>query len=133
MKYSFNQLSERERDIAYYEMLIQCNGIHWINRAFEKAWESYKKDNWKFDGATFVDEHNDYFWEVAAFIHDWLNHIGYVGKQPDLYFLKIMIELDYSENMIFERCKWMQWTFFNTFWHWLRGRHKGDDIPEFLK
>jgi hypothetical protein len=119
---------------AVYELLLeQCNNIEWIEKAFKQAWYSFEKDGWKYDGATFVRELNEEYWEIAAFIHDWLNHIGYVGKKADLYFVKIMITLDYGENIIFERCKWMQWTWLNYFWHWLRFKNPKNDLPLFLK
>ena len=47
----------------------------------------------------------------------------------DLYFIKIMIALNYGENIIFERCKWLQWTWINYFWHWLRGKKPKNKIP----
>ena len=83
----------------------------------------------KYDGATFVKEHKNKFWEVASFIHDWLNVIGYVGKKVDLYFIKIMISLNYSENIIFERCKWMQFTWINKLRHKLKRTYISDSIP----
>jgi hypothetical protein len=111
-------------------MLDQCKGIKWIEQAFFNAWDSYTKDEWNYDGATFVQEQDNNYWEVAAFIHDYLNNIGYVGKKVDLYFIKIMIDLNYSENIIFERCKWMQFTFINYAWHYLRGKNPQNKLPK---
>lgn len=117
-----------------YDILhSQCKGIKSIEEAFILAWKSFKKEGWNYDGATFVRENKDKFWEVAAFIHDWLNQEGYVGKEVDLYFIKIMISLNYSVNIIFERCKWMQWTWLNVFWHKVKGNYKGNKIPNNLK
>lgn len=113
----------------YDDLISQCNGIKWIENAFNLAWESFKKDGWKYDGATFVREKNNNYWEVAAFIHDWLNLTGYVGKVPDLYFIKIMIALNYGENIIFERCKWMQYTWLNYFWHCVRFKNPKNELP----
>lgn len=126
--YNVQQIEEA----IYNDCLKQCNSIVWIENTFKLAWQSFKKDGWKYDGATFVREHNNNFWEVAAFIHDWLNGVGYVGTKPDLYFIKIMKYLDYSENFIFERSKWMQWTNINYLWHWLRMKSPKNDLPEIL-
>jgi len=117
---------------VFNDLVYQCKGKHWIKKAYILAWTSYKNNNWKYDGATFVREHNNNYWEVAAFIHDWLNHEGYVGKEVDLYFIKIMIALNYSANLIFERAKWMQWTFLNVFWHKIKRNYKGSKLPNYL-
>lgn len=119
---------------VYQLMVSECAHIHWIKKALDKAWLSFKTENWKYDGATFVREHKDEFWEVAAFIHDWLNVTGYVGKEVDLYFIRIMIALNYSENIIFERAKWMQWTWINVLNHkYIKRDFKGDYVPNYLK
>lgn len=128
----YKDLSEEQKVRAYNLMKLECSKVGWINRAFQLAWRDYKDNKFKYDGATFVRERSDEFWEVASFIHDWLNIIGYVGKKVDLYFIKIMIELNYGENIIFERCKWMQYTFFNVFWHKVKRNFKGNKIPDFL-
>lgn len=130
---SYNDIEPNLKNQVYNNLLSDCKGIDWIQFAFVKAWADFKAGIWKYDGATFVDEVDNDFYEVAAFIHDWLNSIGYVGKEVDLYFIKIMIALNYSENRIFERCKWMQWTFINVFWHKVKRTFKANDIPEFLK
>lgn len=113
-------------------MLLQCNGIEWVETAFLLSWRSYEAKNWNFDGATFVRENNNNFWEVAAFVHDWLNKEGYVGKEPDLYFIKIMMALNYSENLVFERAKWMQWTWLNVLWHKIKRTFKANRLPNQL-
>lgn len=128
----FEQIKDIEKPL--FELLIsQCKGFSFIETALYYAWNSYKSDGWKYDGATFVKEKNNSYWEVAAFIHDYLNNVGYVGKKPDLYFIKIMITLNYGENIIFERCKWMQYTFLNYFWHWVRNKKPKNEIPNYLK
>ena len=125
---TYYQIKDIEKPL-YTFMLEQCKGVKWIEESFFSAWDSFKSDGWKYDGATFVKEKNNSYWEVAAFIHDYLNNIGYVGKEVDLYFIKIMIVLNYGERIIFERCKWMQYTFINYFWHWVRGRKPKNQIP----
>jgi hypothetical protein len=118
---------------VYEDLFNQCNGIAWIEKALFKAWESFELKGWNYDGATFVREHKNNYIEVAAFIHDWLNQIGFVGKKVDLYFIKIMIVLNYGESIIFERCKWMQYTGINYFWHWCRFKKPANDLPIYLK
>lgn len=120
-------------DSVKADLISQCNGVQWIEFALEHAWKDYKLLGFKYDGATFVREHNDNYWEVAAFIHDWMNHIGYVGKNVDLYFIQVMITLKYPTRIIFERCKWMQWTFLNVFYHkYIKRDFVADGIPYFL-
>jgi hypothetical protein len=124
----YYQIKDIEQPL-YTFMLEQCKGVKWIEQAFFKAWDSFKSEGWKYDGATFVKEQSNSFWEVAAFIHDYLNNIGYVGSKVDLYFMKIMIVLKYDEDIISERSRWMTFTFINYFWHWVRGRNPKNQIP----
>ena len=126
---TYYQIKEVEEAICFL-MLKQCNGVKWIEEAFFSAWDSFKFEGWKYDGATFVQEQNNSYWEVAAFIHDYLNNIGYVGREVDLYFIDIMKTLNYGSNIIFERCKWMQYTFINYFWHWVRGKKPQNKLPK---
>lgn len=128
----YTNLTQAEVNTIYWELHKQCNGIEWIEFAFNRAWIDFKKGLFKYDGATFVKENNFKFWEVASFIHDWLNILGYVGKKVDLYFIKIMIQLNYPENIIFERCKWMQWTWVNKLRHKIKRTFIADSLPDFL-
>ena len=129
---NYTDLSNQEAEDIYNELKKQCNSVKWIEFSLSLAWNDYKRGRFDYDGATFVQEYNGNFWEVASFIHDWLNVIGYVGKQVDLYFIKIMIKLQYPENIIFERCKWMQYTFLNKLIHRIKRNFKGDKLPEIL-
>ena len=129
---NYTDLSIKEAEDIYNELKKQCNNVKWIEFSLSLAWNDYKKGHFDYDGATFVQEHNGNFWEAASFIHDWLNVIGYVGKQVDLYFIKIMIKLQYPENIIFERCKWMQYTFLNKLIHRIKRNFKGDKLPKIL-
>jgi len=128
----YKDLSPQEQAHAYKVMKAECSSTQWINDVFVIAWSDYVAGKFKYDGATFVQENKNEFWEVASFIHDWLNIIGYVGKQVDLYFIDIMIALNYPSNIIFERCKWMQWTWLNVLVHRIKRNFKGDKLPEFL-
>lgn len=132
MAITYKKISQFKEEILS-DLITQCNDVVWIRQSLLMAWSSFEKDGWRYDGATFVREKNDRYFEASAFIHDWLNHTGYVGKAADLYFIKIMIALEYGENIIFERCKWMQWTFLNVAWHWLRFKNPKNDIPNELK
>ena len=130
----FVNLTYRQQIEIYQDMQNQCLGIAWVEKAFKEAWESFVADGWTYDGATFVQEYDGDFWEVAAFIHDWLNSIGYVGKKVDLYFIRLMIQLGYPENIIFERCKWMQWTWINVLNHkFIKRDFIANDLPVQLK
>lgn len=129
---SVQNLTQQELQDAYDFMHNECKGT-WVEPVFLNAWNDYLNGVFKYDGATFVREVTDYFFECAAFIHDWLNSLGYVGKGVDIYFFDIMIALKYPTNIMFERNKWMQWTFFNTFWHKIKGTYISSDVPEYLK
>ncbi len=134
MNVHIDQIFEKEAERIYNDLLAQCKNIDWIEHAFLKAWDDFVNAEFSYDGATFVREHEDNFWEVAAFIHDWLNSMGYVGKGIDLYFLEIMRQLDYSTRLIFERSKWMQWTWLNVFNHkYIKRDFVSCEIPEYLK
>ena len=122
-----------ELSIIKADLLSQCNGVEWVENALYLAWSDFVNGKFSYDGATFVIEVNNNFWEVAAFIHDWLNGVGYVGKDIDVYFIDIMRALNYSSNRIFERSKWMQWTFINIFWHKVKGTFKSKHLPYYLK
>ena len=126
-------LSYKTSEYAYKTMFLECADVEWIKKAFNLAWTDYVNNKFHYDGATFVRENNNEFWEVASFIHDWLNVIGYVGKDVDIYFIDIMIELEYPTNIIFERSKWMQWTFLNVLIHKVRGNYISKEIPKYLK
>ena len=130
--FTYANLSKAQRTAIYWDLHKQCNGIEWIEIAFNHAWIAFEKGFFSYDGATFVKEHQNKFWEVASFIHDWLNLIGYVGKKIDLYFIKIMIQLNYPENIIFERCKWMQYTWINKLRHKIKGTFEADKVPTYL-
>lgn len=113
----------------YDKLKSQCNDVLWIEKYLNNAWVDFLRNKFSYDGATFVKEYNDEFWEVSAFVHDWMNGIGHVGKEVDLLFIKMMLELNYGENIIFERCKWMQWTFLNVIRHKLKRTFKSNRVP----
>lgn len=129
-----SDLTWAEKVQIHSSLKEQSKGIEWLERAFKLAWIDYKAGKFKYDGATFVSELNNEFWELAAFIHDWLNGIGYVGAAVDLYFIKIMIVLNYPESMIIERYKLMRFTFVNVFIHkYIKRDFVSTNIPNHLQ
>lgn len=117
-----------ELNQAYKSMKSECLEP-WVSKAFELAWRDFKANKFSYDGATFVQEVGDNYFEVAAFIHDWLNVMGYVGKEVDLYFIDVMRACKYPSNIIFERCKWMQYTWINVLLHRIKGNKTVNKIP----
>ena len=68
------------------------------------AWDDFTAGKFSYDGATFVRERNcETIFEVASFVHDWRNSMGFVGRKIDNEFFAIMICLNYDAFMIFER------------------------------
>jgi hypothetical protein len=80
-----------------------------------------------YDGATFLKERNPVtIFEVGAFIHDWRNSKGYVGKEIDNEFLCVMIALNYKPKLIIERWLLMRLTFLNVLRHKIKGTLKNE-------
>lgn len=68
------------------------------------AWEDFRAERFSYDGATFVRERSfETLFEVASFIHDWRNSMGFVGRKIDNEFFAIMICLNYDAFMILDR------------------------------
>jgi hypothetical protein len=131
-KTTYNDIKPWEKEI-HQKLFNQCGHSDYLMHVFMEAWQSFKEDGWSYDGATFVREYKNEFWELAAFIHDWLNANGYVGQKVDDFFISIMIELEYPVSIIRERTQWMLFTFLNVFWHKINFNFKSSDIPEHLK
>jgi hypothetical protein len=125
----YKEISRERARAIYANLSIQCLGHKKAKKALNWSWEHYKKSDARYDGATFVREHNFEFWEVAAFIHDWLNANGYVGRAVDLFFIEVMIALNYPAKEVRRRIILMQFTFINVLWHKVRGTFKSDSIP----
>lgn len=104
---------------GYRSMALEVREApQWLVLLFEKVWDEFKKGKFSYDGATFVKErYNDTVFEVASFIHDWFNHIGYVGKNVDKLFIIIMEELNYPSSKIRIRKFLMNFTFLNVLRH----------------
>ena len=117
----YNQFSEAELRIGYNSMIQEIKSLpigHAIRDLFASAWIDFQIGKFSYDGATFVKERNPLtIFEVAAFIHDWRNFKGYVGKEIDNEFLCIMIALNYKPRLIIERWLFMRLTFLNVLRH----------------
>ena len=123
-KYKYEDLSNDARADVYSKMHLECKGNAYVIDLLDKSWEHWANNGWYFDGATFVNERNGYFWEVAAFIHDALNKMGYVGANADFIILKIMLTLGYEDDMVFERYRYFKWTWINVLKHKIKGTFK---------
>ena len=115
----YNQFTEDELRIGYNSMIRELEilpKVHPIRDLFASAWIDFQIKKFSYDGATFVRERNPLtIFEVAAFIHDWRNSKGYVGRKIDREFLCIMIVLGYDFKLIKKRKILMNLTFINVF------------------
>lgn len=101
-------------------MLQEVYGLkhtHPIVVLLHKAIADFEAGKFSYDGATFVKERSKSLFEVAAFIHDWRNAMGYVSYQVDREMLDIMITLDYNLNLIKWRWFLTRFTFLNIIRH----------------
>jgi len=117
----FNDFLEAEIQIGHNSMMQELKvlpKVHPIKELFADAWIDFMLGKFSYDGATFVKERNPItIFEVSAFIHDWRNFKGYVGKEIDNEFLCIMIALNYKPRLIIERWLFMRLTFLNVLRH----------------
>ena len=90
---------------------------HPVRLLLRKAIVDFESGKFSYDGATFVKERSKSLFEVAAFIHDWRNAMGYVGKKIDQEMFDIMICLDYNLSLIKWRWILTQLTFLNIIRH----------------
>lgn len=117
----YNQFTQAELQIGYNSMIQEIKSLplgHPIRDLFALAWIDFQIKKFSYDGATFVRERNPLtIFEVAAFIHDWRNSNGYVGRKIDREFLCIMIVLNYAPELIKERIFFMVLTPLNIARH----------------
>lgn len=103
----YTEFTKKEIAIGKDFMTDEMNDLevnHPIRQLFALAWQDFKDNKFKYDGATFVKERSlTTAFEVASFIHDWRNSMGYVSKAVDEEFVSIMIALNYTYKLIFER------------------------------
>ena len=121
----YNDFSEAEIQIGHNSMIQELKVLpkfHPIKELFADAWIDFVLGRFSYDGATFVKERNPLtLFEVSAFIHDWRNSKGYVGKEVDEEFCCIMIVLNYKPNLIIQRWIFMRFTFLNVLRHKILG------------
>lgn len=124
----YNQFTEDELRIGYNSMIQEIKSLpigHAIRDLFASAWIDFQIKKFSYDGATFVRERNPLtIFEVAAFIHDWRNSKGYVGRKIDREFLCVMIVLNYAPELIKSRIFFMLLTPINIVRHYFLGTIK---------
>lgn len=122
LKYAqLSQIEARVADVKMrVELMVVPNG-HAVRKLYHAAWESYVRGEFAYDGATFVRERNSgTIFEVAAFVHDWRNSRGCVGRSADQEMFDIMIKLNYPLTLIIERWFYCRFTFLNVARHRIR-------------
>ena len=108
---------EEGKRIMRFETL-SCSGYNLPIRALlNKAILDFEAGKFSYDGATFVKERSKSLFEVAAFLHDWRNAMGYVSYQVDREMFDIMIALNYNLNLIKWRWFLTRFTFLNIIRH----------------
>lgn len=121
----FKDFTEAEIQIGHNSMIQELKVLpkfHPIKELFASAWIDFQIGKFSYDGATFVKERNPLtIFEIGAFIHDWRNSKGYVGKEVDEEFCCIMIVLNYKPRLIIQRWIFMRFTFLNVFRHKILG------------
>lgn len=101
-------------------MLQEVYGLkhtHPIVILLNKAIADFEAGKFSYDGATFVRERSTSLFEVAAFIHDWRNAMGYVSYKVDNELLEIMVVLAYDLRLIYWRYFLTRFTFINIARH----------------
>lgn len=101
-------------------MLQEIAFITWyhpLRNLLFKAIADFESGKFSYDGATFVRERSKSVFEVAAFIHDWRNAMGYVSYAVDREMLDIMITLNYELPLIKWRWFYTRFTFLNIIRH----------------
>ena len=126
----FNQFSEDQLRIGHNFMIQELKllpKIHPIKELFADAWVDFIMHKFSYDGATFVKERNPItIFEIGAFIHDWRNSKGFVGKEIDNEFFSVMVALNYNHKLIIERYFLTRFTFINVARHKFKGTYKNE-------
>lgn len=103
----YNQFTYQEINYGHHFMMSEMRDLdfkHPIRSLFMRAWDDFKDNKFSYDGATFVKERSsETIFELASFIHDWMNSLGFVGKNIDNMFIDIMITLNYDFSLIIKR------------------------------
>ena len=103
----YKDFTPEELEIGYSYMMAELEHLpesHFLRILFNIVWKDFQANKFKYDGATFVKERSKAtIFELASFIHDWRNYLGYVGRIIDQEFIDIMIVLRYDFELIKER------------------------------
>ena len=113
-------------------MLKEVYGLHPMHKIcvlLRKAIADFEAGKFSYDGATFVKERSISVFEVAAFIHDWRNAMGYISKQVDQEMFDVMSVLAYNTNLVIWRFVLTRFTFLNEWRHKLLCSYVGAIPP----
>lgn len=114
------QISKEEWEEGKKFMHVELHPYRWnspIRKLLSQAICHFEAGKFSYDGATFVKERSSTIFEVAAFLHDWRNSMGYVSYHVDREMLDIMITLNYNLNLIKWRWFLTRFTFLNIIRH----------------
>lgn len=106
-----------EGKVFMLQEVLSLGHTHPITILLLKAITDFESGKFSYDGATFVKERSKSLFEVAAFIHDWRNAMGYVGKKIDKEMFDVMNLLNYPTSLVIWRFAWTRLTFINVWRH----------------
>ena len=131
------QIPDEEWKVGKMYMLSEISFRYWkcpIRELLYQAIADFEAEKFSYDGATFVNERSSSsLFEVAAFIHDWRNSMGYVSYQVDREMLDIMITLNYNLNLIKWRWLYTRFTILNIARHKLLCTYIGSKPKDLYK
>lgn len=126
--------TQAELKKGYVFMIMELEGAPaWLRSLFFRAWVDFQANKFSYDGATFVRERSGYtLFEVAAFLHDWLNGKGIVSYEADRLMFRVMKILGYKKRFIIWRYLWTRLTIVNIWRHKIKGTYKGKFAIELI-
>ena len=130
------QISKEEWEAGKEFMFSEIQFIRWRSEIRQLLWKAiadFEAGKFSYDGATFVKERSSSLFEVAAFLHDWRNAMGYVSYHVDREMLDIMITLNYNLNLIKWRWFLTRFTFLNIIRHKLMCTYVGSKPNDLYK
>lgn len=124
----YKELTSTEIQVADSCMKSELVGLdsnHPVRMLHMLAWNDYSAGKFSYDGPTFSKRrHVATEFELAAFIHDWRNSIGFVSYAMDDEMFAIMITLNYRLELIKQRYLLTRFTFLNVWRHKIKGTFK---------
>lgn len=87
-------------------------------------WKSFMNGKFTVDGATFIDEEKDSFFNIWWFIHDGRNSEGYVGNTIDNEMLDIMTLTNTPAKHFKQAVPLLKLTWLNVIRHFIKGTYK---------